>query len=43
MWREHLHVRGETLYMKIQKPGNAFGGWKTPLKVKISANIRVPM
>ena len=38
-----LQVRGETRYMKIQKPGRAFGGWKTPLNVKINENIRVAM
>jgi hypothetical protein len=27
--------------MKIQNPGSAFGGWKTPLNVKVSENIRV--
>lgn len=29
--------------MKIQKPGRAVGGWKTPLKVKVSENMIVAM
>ena len=40
-WRGDLQVNGETLYMKIQKPGRANGGWKTPLKVKHIENINV--
>ena len=39
----HLQVSGETRYMKIQNPGRANGGWKTPLKVKQRENIRVAM
>lgn len=29
--------------MKIQKPGRAFGGWKTPLNVRMRENMRVAM
>jgi hypothetical protein len=36
-----LQVRGETRYMKIQKPGSAVGVWNTPLKVNVSENMRV--
>jgi len=27
--------------MKIQNPGKACGGWKTPLKVNVMENIKV--
>lgn len=37
----YLQVKGETLYMNIQNPGRANGGWKTPLKVKHIENINV--
>ena len=29
--------------MKIQKPGRAYGGWKTPLNVRVSENMSVAM
>lgn len=34
-----LHtVSGETRNIKVQKPGNAFGGCMTPLKTRVIAN-----
>jgi hypothetical protein len=29
--------------MKIQNPGRAYGGWKTPLKDSAMENINVPI
>jgi len=40
---EYVQVRGQTRYMKIQNPGRALGGWKTPLNVNVSENISVAM
>ena len=40
---KNLQVKGDTRYMKIQKPGSANGGWKTPLNESMSENIRVAM
>jgi hypothetical protein len=39
--RGDVQVKGETRYIKIQNPGSAFGGWKTPLNVNVSENISV--
>ena len=38
-----VQVNGDTLYIKIQNPGRAVGGWNTPLKVKVIENMRVAM
>ncbi|GIJ83926.1 hypothetical protein Asppvi_002758 [Aspergillus pseudoviridinutans] len=37
------YVKGDKLYMKIQKPGRACGGCMTPLKVKVVKKSRVAM
>lgn len=36
-----LQVKGDTRYMKIQNPGRAVGGWKTPLNDRAMENISV--
>ena len=35
------YVNGETRYIKIQKPGRAEGGCRTPLNVRVRLNSRV--
>lgn len=35
------YVRGETRYMKIQKPGKAAGGWNSPANSTIMENKMV--